>query len=701
MGPEGIPIPTSSFSERLPPQFDGHTSYAVYRQDVELWLVLTSLEKCKQGPALIGRLAGEAKASAKTLGVSAISSNDGALKILEHLDKSYGVDKVDQMDIDLASFLDFSWSGNMAVEQFIAGFHSRIDKIADLKMDDKLKGHLLLRAAGLDAHMRNIIVGASAGNYDVASISSALRQAFRNNCKPSTLTSNYEDSSMKNSITTSNRKETIHHNSEASLPVQEQKKLRKSDLAIFNSFPDNEQLASFSSGHPIIKTGAILDSGACSSVVGKNTLDEVMKMLQLRTVRDAKPKILNHRFGTQSEEHQTLFAILFPFEVKTNRNEKVQFLIHFDVIQGNLPFLIGLPSLRAMRANINCEFLSMGFKVQGTYQRAKLCMDKYHLYLPFRAQQHTYYEHRNRIPELGLYQTGFYSRSTNSNGDTFLEGVYSPETSNNYPKTSSGTEMPTSRKRTLDLNLLKKLHLQLKHGSYAAMKDWIKGAGMWEPELDESIKSLIAECSCTTAQEPLPHPVASISLPEREPQVSVCLDDVYFEGVPCLHVMDKCTQWSEASVLRSRKLSIQAEVFIRIQILRHGVPQKITGDNEFSKGDFKAMCDEYGIIFNAVAANDHEANGLIERGNRTLRNFFRRIRADKPKSNVSEILAEATFGKNICKGEKLASSFELLYGRKPHIMGEIELLSKSPISIADHVKDVTRRRLNTMLRKNI
>ena len=124
MGPEGMVEQTSAFSERLPPCFDEHSSYPVYRQDVELWPVLTSLEKSKQGPALIGRLSGEAKASAKTLSVSAISSVDGAKKVLEHLDKSYGIDKVYQMDINLAAFLDFSWTGNMPVEQFIAGFHS-------------------------------------------------------------------------------------------------------------------------------------------------------------------------------------------------------------------------------------------------------------------------------------------------------------------------------------------------------------------------------------------------------------------------------------------------------------------------------------------------------------------------------------------------------------------------------------------------
>lgn len=66
MGPEGM-AQYGAFSKELPPAFNGHTSYSVYRQDVELWLLLTTFHATKQGPALIGRLDGEAKASAKPL----------------------------------------------------------------------------------------------------------------------------------------------------------------------------------------------------------------------------------------------------------------------------------------------------------------------------------------------------------------------------------------------------------------------------------------------------------------------------------------------------------------------------------------------------------------------------------------------------------------------------------------------------------
>ncbi len=188
MGTEGSTVFESAFTVTMPPTFDGHSNYSAYRQDVELWECLTTLAAEKRGPAIIGRLSGEAKSSAKTLSIAEITANDGVTKILVHLDKSYAVDATDQLDLDLAAFLDYSWRSTLTVEQFIAGFHVRLDKISDLNMDDKLKGHLLLRQAGLDTHTRNMIVGAASGQYDVGSISAALRQAYRGATAPPSMT---------------------------------------------------------------------------------------------------------------------------------------------------------------------------------------------------------------------------------------------------------------------------------------------------------------------------------------------------------------------------------------------------------------------------------------------------------------------------------------------------------------------------------
>ena len=152
MGPEADQSNSCDFSEKIPPRFNGHGDYASYRDDVILSKNLTILPSAKHGAAIVGRLQGEAKTAAKTISADQICSKRGIELILERLDKAYAIDKNNQLDADLVDFLDYSWKKELSVEHFISGFHTRVDKISQLSLDDKLKGHLLLRQADLEDH---------------------------------------------------------------------------------------------------------------------------------------------------------------------------------------------------------------------------------------------------------------------------------------------------------------------------------------------------------------------------------------------------------------------------------------------------------------------------------------------------------------------------------------------------------------------
>ena len=181
MGPESAANATTcEFSDKIPPRFDGHMDYTSYREDVTLWTNLTSLPTRKHGPAIIGCLSGEAKTAAKTVSATDICGEEGVSKILERLDKAYAVDQTNRLDTDLAEFLDYTWRKELSVEHFISGFHTRVDKIAELNLSDKLKGHLLLRQADLETTERHVVIGAASGSYNVTDVSSALRNIYRN-----------------------------------------------------------------------------------------------------------------------------------------------------------------------------------------------------------------------------------------------------------------------------------------------------------------------------------------------------------------------------------------------------------------------------------------------------------------------------------------------------------------------------------------
>eukprot|EP00171_Calliarthron_tuberculosum_P023568 IDg23568t1 len=697
MGPEGSPVHSSTFTDKVPPSFDGHSEYSVYRQGVELWTFLTTLDNKKHGPALIGRLSGEAKAAAKTIPIAEITSEGGVTTILQRLDKSYAINKTDQLDADLAIFLDFTWNGRSPVEQFIAGFHNRLDRIAELNMSSKLKGHILLRQASLEHQARSLIVGAASGSYEVEHISAALRQAYRHT--PVTANMNTQPSP----------------HSQNKMQGEQGRGRDRTKTRHSPSYSNRDTFYTFATSVGKSKQQAIIDSGACASVVGKDTLDIVMKSFGMSSVENTTPSIHAHRFGNHQEEQKTLFAIRFPLTCQcSNKKEIAKFHIKFDVIPGELPFLIGYPSLKAMKANLNFKFNEIGFHLRDKHVRIKLETDENHIYLPFgqscaSSSRFSGYSriassyktsntpHENAV----LNQPEPKDLSSKRYYPAIELSSYSPSLYNQNEMQQQNSNMKSAgERRTFDIKNLRKLHMQLKHGSKTQIADWIKSAGEWQPFHETCIEELLAECKCTTAQNPTPHASVSTRIPTCIKQVDVSIDTIFLEGVPCLHVVCKGTRWSEASTLPSNSLRDQVTAFKRIQIYRHGAPLRIHGDGQYGKGEFLDLCEEIGAKFVLSAANDHEASGAIESANRMLRSYYRRIRAIDQRSPMSEILAEAVYGKNICKGKKMTCSFELLYSAHPRIMDGYEP-NRVSVTVEQQAQHTTRQRLTRMMRVNL
>ena len=114
-------------------------------------------------------------------------------------------------------------------------------------------------------------------------------------------------------------------------------------------------------------------------VVGKRIWDKVVEVFFLDAVRYEKSYIPFHCFDSLIMKVKNAFAFFFPFQQKASKNEKLNFMIHVDVIDESLRYLIGIPSLCSKWANTNYEILNMSFTVQGVYLEAKLHMDHYHL----------------------------------------------------------------------------------------------------------------------------------------------------------------------------------------------------------------------------------------------------------------------------------------------------------------------------------
>lgn len=116
----------------------------------------------------------------------------------------------------------------------------------------------------------------------------------------------------------------------------------------------------------------------------------------MTSVPDEIPSRPQYRFGKQDKSHDTLFAFKVRFTCDSaGSDESANYDITFDIIDGELPFLIGQPSLLAMQANLKFRSKFLGISLGTRYIRVSVVDDDNHILLPFHGQRKRY-ERDNR-----------------------------------------------------------------------------------------------------------------------------------------------------------------------------------------------------------------------------------------------------------------------------------------------------------------
>lgn len=101
-------------------------------------------------------------------------------------------------------------------------------------------------------------------------------------------------------------------------------------------------------------SSTISDPGACAFDVGKETFEQAMKKLAINELNDESISLQKHPFGFSDKPMKTFCAVRGLFVCKVSHYEPVvHFNVRLDVIKGDLPILIVLPSLLAMKAALS------------------------------------------------------------------------------------------------------------------------------------------------------------------------------------------------------------------------------------------------------------------------------------------------------------------------------------------------------------
>lgn len=221
-----------------------------------------------------------------------------------------------------------------------------------------------------------------------------------------------------------------------------------------------------------------------------------------------------------------------PFSCKVkSANESVQFHIKFCVIEGDLPFLIRLPSLDAMGATLSYRLKSLSLAIKGTVHILERSHEGSHLRLPIVSTSY----HR-----VILESNGSNSGRTIRNAPPISKNYYIPSDINKSTNSSvalkaNGCEQNsaiescktiTNETNKLTLSDLRKLHEQYDHASLTRMKSFLKKSGTWKSTYESQLGAIIQSCLCKLASRPGPRPVCSLSPVPGENQEAISVDIV-------------------------------------------------------------------------------------------------------------------------------------------------------------------------------
>lgn len=391
LGTEAAPGSLGHFGETRCPVFDGTTEFAIYDRDVSLWMLVTKMEKPRQAAALMGGLSGAAKSFCASLTMEQLKADSGVTTLLNHLRAAFSVHDDALTQNNISTWLDFRRTMDMTVTAFIVGYSSRLARISEIDLSPELQGHLLLRLGLFSRENRGLIVASAGGSYDISKLSNAMKSLWPQGSQLPPLDAGLGEPSFLQNPTNDGRvvpfcdfctrkghskancwkhlratgqgakaDELEQAVKEKNRRRKERKKQKDGDKSTSPAASARDAFTFFMPSSTsflqrnISSPKALIDTGAVATMVGQTTLNNIMNFtghnridtMQLSTAR-------SHRFGPDGEEHQVLFVGKLPFPITDTKQKTYNILLQVDVIAGECPLIIGLPSLVKMGACVS------------------------------------------------------------------------------------------------------------------------------------------------------------------------------------------------------------------------------------------------------------------------------------------------------------------------------------------------------------
>jgi len=218
------------------------------------------------------------------------------------------------------------------------------------------------------------------------------------------------------------------------------------------------------------------------------------------------------------------------------------------------------------------------------------------------------------------------------------------------------------------------------HGHVGANKflDIVRKRFYWK-NLRNDIRQWVRKCKhCATKKDLVPPPTKApmeeVDLSNIRTFEKVAIDILgplakSKDGNKYIFVMqDYYSKWVEAKPSYASETKTVnnwlSEVFSR-----NGVPKEIISDHgaQFDSKDYKEFCSKQNIKIMYSTPYHHQANGMVERLNRSLLNILR-MYVDEKHDNWDEFIEQALFAYRTCKHSITGESpFKIMFSREPRL----------------------------------
>ncbi|EYC24344.1 hypothetical protein Y032_0014g2450 [Ancylostoma ceylanicum] len=239
--------------------------------------------------------------------------------------------------------------------------------------------------------------------------------------------------------------------------------------------------------------------------------------------------------------------------------------------------------------------------------------------------------------------------------------------------------------------VLKELHVG--HPGIVRMKKLARSYVYW-PNIDSDCEDMVRRCtSCQeAAKNPMKVALKTWPSPTRVWQ-RVHVDFAGpLQGIYYLVVVDAFSKWPEMIEMSNISASKTVKA-LKSLFARYGLPQTIVSDNgtQFTSEQFKAMCDEGGIVHIKTAPYHPQSNGQAERFVDTLKRGIKKLKGEeRPSEETLNVVLQAyRTTPNSSLNERTPA--EVFLGRK--LRTRLSLLVPQPESDEDPLAKARRERM--------